>query len=157
MPSARNGLDQQFFQVRQDLENIWGEISEAGAEYLKELGDEIIELAKEYAPEDTGALRDTGRATVAVRGSGSDLRQAVSLTFGGDSAIVGRNNPDGVVRYAAIVHELHPTNSGYLQKAIQEVVGSGIASTLAKQRFTTLARQKVRGTRGAGRAAPAAF
>lgn len=62
----------------------------------------ILEEAKIRAPYQTGALRASGKAYLARSNPGNFV---ATVSFGGETSVIGRNSRDGVVRYALIVHE----------------------------------------------------
>ena len=80
----------------------------------RRLLDDITELvfakSQQNVPVDTGALKSSGRIIKrenAAIGTGR-VYMANSIEYGGKSGIgPTRNAPDGIVDYAAIVHDLH--------------------------------------------------
>ncbi len=75
----------------------------------KEVGDETLAVTQQRVPVKSGALKDSGKVRVMVSQKKEDIR--IAICYGG---------PD--VPYARAVHELHPTQSKFLESAILEAV-----------------------------------
>ena len=74
---------------RDGLDALIAQVEKAQRKALREMGRVVLKKAKEYAPEDTGALMESGR--VELRG-----KDSVAIVFGGGPK---------TVRYALSVHE----------------------------------------------------
>jgi hypothetical protein len=94
--------------VRTELFRIFENLTEQSVPVMKEVAEMIKETAVEFAPLDTGALRESGRTRVLKRGGkagGGEV--SVDISFGGEFNTVSPtdNAPHGVVDYAVTVHE----------------------------------------------------
>lgn len=89
---------------------------------VSEAAEIVLARAVENAPEDTGALRESGRVETEHTESGANAWVA----FGGDYSVTPtKNAPKGVVTYAAFVHEdmersYRTGGPKYLERAISE-------------------------------------
>ena len=84
---------------------------------LYETVDEVVRLAKEDAPVDTGALRD-------------DLQVVSDVELDGDDLVVAWGAPNTV--YGLIVELIHPSKRGYMMRA-QKQAGSGLVERAARR------------------------
>ena len=122
---ARRKNRGQFEMVYRHLDNFMADVGSAQERTLIECAEIVLENSKEFAPLDTGALRDSGVVELGLTKLGkspttgkhaardpktgrfkrANVRRIVEIIFGGLTSVIGRNSPDGVVRYAAVVHE----------------------------------------------------
>lgn len=107
--------------ISRRLPGTWEKLSEAAGRSLYQEGKAVLQLARLLAPIRTGALRRSGYAT------------RVPLAKGGHTVIVGFR-----IRYAAIVHETHPTRSKFLEQAYR-MLAEGM-----KQRMEAQIRREFR-------------
>lgn len=107
-----------FNEVSLRLDNFGKNVSIMQADLVHECAELVLEKAKEFAPEDTGALRASGAVESDVKRHGFLNRATAEVRFGGLTPVVGRNSPDGVVRYAGAVHE---TQTPFLRNAYTAV------------------------------------
>lgn len=134
---AKAGVNKDsVFKVQRTFEAVQKGIKDEVVKGVEEAAQKILDRAKELAPEDTGALKASGKivkggAQVSVlakgrAGGGRGSQVSVQVEFGGDLA-PGEAISDtktlvnGKVNYAAAVHELHPTNAHFLLHAEQEL------------------------------------
>jgi hypothetical protein len=82
---------------------------------LRDIARDIVFLAVENAPEDTGSLKSTGRV-IPPRNTATVTRFEYIAIFGGAQGV------EKFVNYALIVEERHPTQSKYLARAIAQVL-----------------------------------
>ena len=89
-----------------NFDRFVNDVSTETKQALRESGDLLRDQARELAPKDTGALRESGRTFVAESGRGTRTKVSVTVSFGGNTKVSPtRNAPNGVVDYAAWVHE----------------------------------------------------
>lgn len=87
---------------------------------LDELTELVFEKSQQTVPVDTGALKSSGRIVKQqnVRVGDAKVFMANTIEYGGKSGIgPTKNAPDGIVFYAAFVHDLHKP---FLMEAINQ-------------------------------------
>lgn len=128
----------------QPVERIFREAEEEGQEAAKEAAEAVLNHTIPLTPEDTGALRASGKVVKSPKNTG------YQVVFGGETNVHGKNSPDGIVRYALMVHEDLPSGQArtytvggpkYLTKGA-ESARSEIKSIFEKYKKKILARTK---------------
>jgi len=73
----------------------------------------ILDTSKPMVPIQTGALLESGKTQTQIKKNFAEA--AVGY---GNSSIITKNAPQGIVFYAVRVHELHHSKSKYLENAV---------------------------------------
>lgn len=117
-----------------DYKRFVGVVEEETERILDEASNMVLDAARANAPEETGALKESGRA-----GTRKNERGIFGyVSFGGLDAPVTptKNAPKGIVDYAVVVHE-DANHSGYkfMEEAalnVKDEVDAYITSQLKK-------------------------
>jgi len=96
------GAARQINALIRALDHLKNQITEVGAQEAAErIGQTVLDNTIPFVPVDTTALERSGIYLTERTANG--WRAVVS--FGGETPITGKNSPEGVVHYAAFVHE----------------------------------------------------
>ena len=99
-------------QIIQKYDVMVEALTEKQAEVVKQVLMAVKGEVDIVVPVDTGALKESWKIKIEQ----ADGKRIVgTLTYGGESKIRSYNNPDGVVRYAGLVHAI---NTPYLNAAV---------------------------------------
>ena len=114
---SRAAIQEQLY----GFESFVDSVDQLSDEFVEKAAITLYEETLKLVPVDTGALYESGSAYTDETGSGK--KKAV-VTFGGVESPVTptRNAPSGVVGYANIVNELHPTNSKFMERGAEAAI-----------------------------------
>lgn len=108
-------------QMRQKLEGLAREFPLEARRGTNVVAKQKLAIAQERTPVKSGKLRDSGRVSVSIKKKGQNPNISATIKFGG---------PD--ILYARKVHETHKTHSKFLERTLQESVGT-IGADLARE------------------------
>jgi hypothetical protein len=141
MPSRQNFARKDFFNVQQRFSQWVSATNDKAIALAESMGHDIVTQAQIELVEndifDTGALFHSGKVSPTTSSIGKTAKKvSVAVTFGGRTPVRGKNSPNGIVTYAASIHQLrHP----FLLRAVQTIENK-LKSKMASE-FEIVARK----------------